>query len=48
MGDDIQYLFWNEIDQFEWNLNEFNDFAKSVYSWSREIASCEVSGLFLS
>ena len=46
-GSEIKYLFWNEIDQFEWNPNEFNDFEK-MFTVGAEIASCEVSGLFYS
>ena len=47
MGDDIEYLFWNEINQFQWNPNEFNNFEK-VFTVGAAIASYEVSGLFLS
>ena len=42
VGDDIEYLFWNEINQFQWNPDEFNDFEK-VFTVGAEIASCEVS-----
>ena len=47
MGDDIEYVFWNEINQFQWNPNEFNNFEK-VFTVGVEIASCDVSALFLS
>ena len=46
IGDDLEYLFWNEIDQFQWNPNEFNNFEK-VFTVGAEIASCKVSTLLL-
>lgn len=42
IGNDIEYNFWNNINQFEWNPNEFNAFEK-VFPIGAEIASCEVS-----
>ena len=45
MGDDdVEYVFWNEVNQFQWNPNEFNNFEK-VFTAGEEIASCDVSAL---
>ena len=44
-GGDIQYVFWNEIDQFTWDPDTFNNFEK-VFPIGSDIASCEVSHLF--
>ena len=42
VGDNLEYIFWNEIDQFTWDPNSFNNFEK-VFPIGSDMASCEVS-----
>lgn len=46
-GSNIEYTFWNEINQFVWNPDEFNPFEK-IFPVGAEIASCKVSVLNIS
>ena len=41
VGENLQYVLWNEIDQFTWDPNSFNSFEK-VFPIGPDIASCEV------
>lgn len=41
-GNNFDYVFWNEIAQFQWNPNDFNDYEKA-FTITPELASCEVS-----
>lgn len=38
----IDYFFWNDIDQFNWNPDGFNAYEK-VFTVDADFASCEVS-----
>ena len=40
-GNDVEYIFHNDIDQYQWDPNGFNNFEK-VFTINSEIASCEV------
>ncbi len=41
-GTTLTYRFWNEIDQFQWNPDDFNPY-ESVLIVGPELASCNVS-----
>lgn len=43
---DFELLFFNDIDHFQWDANNFNDFQKA-FSITTQIASCDVSFLVL-
>ena len=41
-GTNQEYVFWNDIDQFQWDPNDFNDYEK-VFPVGADLALCEVS-----
>ncbi len=41
-GTNLEYRFWNEIDQFQWNPDDFNPY-ESVLTVGPELALCNVS-----
>ncbi len=41
-GPNLEYDFWNDIDQFSWNKDKFNDFEKIV-PIGADLAKCNVS-----
>ena len=41
----VEYLFWNEIEFFQWDKDNFNSYEKT-FTVNAEIASCEVSIVF--
>jgi len=47
IGNNIKHLFWNKINQFQWNPNKFNHFEKA-FTVGSELGPCEVSELLLS
>ncbi len=42
----LEYTFWNEIDQFQWNPDDFNPY-ESVLTVGPELASCDVSSIYI-
>ncbi len=45
--DSLELYFWNEIDQFQWNPDDFNNY-ESVLTIGPELASCDVSSISIS
>ena len=41
IGNNVEYIFWNDIDQFQWDPNGFNKFEKA-FTINTDIASCKV------
>ena len=41
-ANDLEYTFWNEIDQFVWDSDGFNEFEK-IFTIDSNIAKCNVS-----
>lgn len=46
IGNTVRYNFYNEIDNFEWDPNGFNDFEK-VFTIFADFASCDVSNILI-
>ena len=44
IGNNVEYVFWNDIDQFQWDPNGFNQFEKA-FTINADIASCKVRRL---
>ena len=42
IGSDLEYVFWNEIDDFRWEPDAFNNYEK-LFAVGAEISLCEVS-----
>ncbi len=40
VGENLQYLFWNDIDGFQWDSSDFNNF-ENTFTVGSELASCK-------